>query len=564
MAVHGLQVGAVAHCLTIRQTGARIRPAGAGTRSSPKEHALTTHICDLTPSGDDPDSARALLHRHGLPEDVIDGVLALYAQEMAAWQRNVHDTMRPGFHMGQPCGPAFDCHVAKVIDTIDPTRADVPAAPSAAVSPPPATDRAALREQVAEALLDHLSRTADIRPGRNSDLAFMPEVTDGERMRITDAVLAVLPPDGQAAEVEPPLSPDYEHPACGFHWHGKDGMDIPVRDGEPVCPRCELARVEKLLAHREKRCEELRAESKRRGKVKLEYAEKIRAQEREIDEVRRQLGAEILRAGQAETELRRLAAGERDEQQAQDEAPEEVLDLTDGPVRCPLCPHPVTLHTPGGARAHFTHVHPEQRITGRGPGPWPLLVTDGDEERQGDGGQPDGEVALLRLTVDAIEEGRRELRSENARLRAQLWTLAAALDGLHTLIATSSRDWGPYRVDAWLWAVLVGWDCEEAHEHDELCEDGAAMREMADRHGWDEATVAKARRYRAAVRTLTGTAAAPVAGQPPADTGEETVHGCPPDDSGLTPCCGRTPFELPRTDRISSEVPVTCKGADRG
>lgn len=49
----------------------------------------------------------------------------------------------------------------------------------------------------------------------------------------------------------------------------------------------------------------------------------------------------------------------------------------------------------------------------------------------------------------------------------------------------------------------------------------------------------------------------------------EVVHGCPPDGSGLTPCCGRTPFELPRGDRISSEAPVTCTGvrpeeADRG
>ena len=41
---------------------------------------------------------------------------------------------------------------------------------------------------------------------------------------------------------------------------------------------------------------------------------------------------------------------------------------------------------------------------------------------------------------------------------------------------------------------------------------------------------------------------------------EETVHGCPPDGSGLTPCCGRTPFELPLTDRISSEAPITCQG----
>ncbi|MGW2720814.1 hypothetical protein [Streptomyces sp. NPDC001492] len=54
--------------------------------------------------------------------------------------------------------------------------------------------------------------------------------------------------------------------------------------------------------------------------------------------------------------------------------------------------------------------------------------------------------------------------------------------------------------------------------------------------------------------------------QPAADgSGEEarpteTVHRCPPDGSGLTPCCGRTPFELPISDRISSEAPVTCKG----
>lgn len=40
-----------------------------------------------------------------------------------------------------------------------------------------------------------------------------------------------------------PLSPFYEHPACGFHWHGRDGMDIPMRDGQPVCPRCELRRL---------------------------------------------------------------------------------------------------------------------------------------------------------------------------------------------------------------------------------------------------------------------------------------------------------------------------------
>lgn len=112
----------------------------------------------------------------------------------------------------------------------------------------------------------------------------------------------------RAAEAEAPLSPDYEHPDCGFHWHGSDGMDIPMRDGQPVCPRCELRKVEKQLRHSDKRREELRVESLRRGRNVLEQSEKIRALERQIDSIREQLGAEILRAGQAEDELRRLAA----------------------------------------------------------------------------------------------------------------------------------------------------------------------------------------------------------------------------------------------------------------
>lgn len=89
-----------------------------------------------------------------------------------------------------------------------------------------------------------------------------------------------------------------------------------------------------------------------------------------------------------------------------------------------------------------------------------------------------------------------ELRAELEQLRA----LAPMLDGLHTLIATSSRDWQTYRVDAWIWAVLCGWDCEQA-EHDETCTHGA-LAETAAMHGWDDATVAKARRYRAAVRAV--------------------------------------------------------------
>ncbi len=45
---------------------------------------------------------------------------------------------------------------------------------------------------------------------------------------------------------------------------------------------------------------------------------------------------------------------------------------------------------------------------------------------------------------------------------------------------------------------------------------------------------------------------------------EVTTHHCPPDDGGPMPCCGLTPFEAPRTDRmtLAGEL-VTCTGEKR-
>lgn len=40
----------------------------------------------------------------------------------------------------------------------------------------------------------------------------------------------------------------------------------------------------------------------------------------------------------------------------------------------------------------------------------------------------------------------------------------------------------------------------------------------------------------------------------------EPVHACPPEGSGIMPCCGRTPFEVPLTDRMTSTERVTCTG----
>ncbi|MFI2349728.1 hypothetical protein ACH492_22275 [Streptomyces sp. NPDC019443] len=39
----------------------------------------------------------------------------------------------------------------------------------------------------------------------------------------------------------------------------------------------------------------------------------------------------------------------------------------------------------------------------------------------------------------------------------------------------------------------------------------------------------------------------------------ETIHACPPNGSGVMPCCRKTPFEAPPTDRMSDDpAAVTC------
>lgn len=40
------------------------------------------------------------------------------------------------------------------------------------------------------------------------------------------------------------------------------------------------------------------------------------------------------------------------------------------------------------------------------------------------------------------------------------------------------------------------------------------------------------------------------------------VHACPPDGSGVMPCCGRTPLEVSHLERVTAYGPlVTCAGA---
>ncbi|WP_333744087.1 hypothetical protein [Streptomyces ardesiacus] len=128
------------------------------------------------------ETARALLDRHGLPEDVIDGALCLHAQELAAEIREetrrlkAHGVLEPWKF--RPCRDAAN--------QIDPTRNEDDVDPDETAVPLPPADRTALRDRIADALTE-----AD-------GWVFAPGFKEGSPtyqgyLKQADAVLAVLP-----------------------------------------------------------------------------------------------------------------------------------------------------------------------------------------------------------------------------------------------------------------------------------------------------------------------------------------------------------------------------------
>ncbi|MYR84042.1 hypothetical protein GTY41_03560 [Streptomyces sp. SID685] len=89
----------------------------------------------------------------------------------------------------------------------------------------------------------------------------------------------------------------------------------------------------------------------------------------------------------------------------------------------------------------------------------------------------------------------------------QPFDLDGVLNDLAQKLVHDSRDWAVYRFDAWLYGIFVGWDCEKAHEHDETCDNGDAMQDVAGRHNWGPDTVARLRRARSSVRNASAMAA---------------------------------------------------------
>jgi hypothetical protein len=86
---------------------------------------------------------------------------------------------------------------------------------------------------------------------------------------------------------------------------------------------------------------------------------------------------------------------------------------------------------------------------------------------------------------------------------AELDALREALKACQNILVFHARDWGAGASDAMLWGILVGWECDDQHEHDEFCgADGGALAEVTVRHRWDQAAVARMRRLHRAVATI--------------------------------------------------------------
>lgn len=142
-----------------------------------------------------PESARALLYRHGLPEDVIDGVLCLHAQELAAVIRAHPGPIPwlPSLPKGDGDGFWWDTRDRDAAaDLIDPT----PAAPAGlGVSATPS--RTDLRDRIAEALIRWAYRGQEPDPETG-----ILETVRAHAYSRADAVLAVLPPPADRAAVD--------------------------------------------------------------------------------------------------------------------------------------------------------------------------------------------------------------------------------------------------------------------------------------------------------------------------------------------------------------------------
>jgi hypothetical protein len=78
--------------------------------------------------------------------------------------------------------------------------------------------------------------------------------------------------------------------------------------------------------------------------------------------------------------------------------------------------------------------------------------------------------------------------------------IGEVLDQVRLMMATDSRDWSACPGDAWLYALFIGWECVDEHEHDEINCSTGTLDLIAGRFGWTHARVERIRAMRQTLR----------------------------------------------------------------
>ena len=123
-----------------------------------------------------------------------------------------------------------------------------------------AAENASLRESARIGRMHHDELAASYRKleerlrQAEADLAESRAESEGYGLRMDRVRVALTQAEGENERLrrgcgQHPGVIGYEHPECGFHWHGKDGLDVPAGPmaggaQEPVCPRCALRQAE--------------------------------------------------------------------------------------------------------------------------------------------------------------------------------------------------------------------------------------------------------------------------------------------------------------------------------
>lgn len=117
------------------------------------------------------------------------------------------------------------------------------------------------------------------------------------------------------------------------------------------------------------------------------------------------------------------------------------------------------------------------------------------------------EMEVQRAIVAEFDQVATEKGAERDALKAARNDVAEAIRQASRIMTCHSRDWSLDAADAWLYALLVGWDCEIAEHadgsHDPIdCGGPNHLENFAERFGWTEGGIAKLRAQRQAIAAL--------------------------------------------------------------